>query len=532
VSPFDLFRVDRDERVRLASAWVVPEQTRCVQCGICTFSCPAGIDVRRHVWLGEPVKDSRCLSCGQCVLRCPRKLLRFEPVAPFVSPTTPRLSGPSRSHVLVGSGPGAITAAETIRRIDAGAKITIVSDDPHGYYSRPGLAYYLAKDVPESRLFPDSPEDFASLDVDLVRARVARVDARGHRIRLADGAEISYDRLLLATGSRAIPAEVPGNDLDGVVKLDDLEDARDIIRRSRRAKAAVVVGGGITAIEIVEGLRARGVRVHYFMRKDRYWSNVLSQAESDLVQRGLHDQGVQIHDHTNLGRIEGRDGKVTGVVTDRGETIACEIVAIALGVMPQKSLGEEAGLECARGVLVDPYLRSSDEDIYAAGDVAELRESPHGHSTLDVLWNSAIAKGRVAGTNMVLGPTATYEPEPPLNVTRLAGFDVTIIGVVGDGKGSDLKGLSRGDSQTWGELGEETVVESQEGRDHLRLALRNDAIAGAVVMGDQEISFHLGELISMGVSVSEILPRLRTPAAPLAEIIRAFRPEKGALTVG
>jgi heterodisulfide reductase subunit C len=76
----ELFRADRVEHAVLATAWVVPEPSRCVQCGICSYSCPMGIDVRRHVWLGEPVEDARCLTCGQCVYRCPRKLLRFEPI--------------------------------------------------------------------------------------------------------------------------------------------------------------------------------------------------------------------------------------------------------------------------------------------------------------------------------------------------------------------------------------------------------------------------------------------------------------------
>ena len=93
MSPPDWFKADRAERAILATAWVVPEPTRCVQCGICSFSCPMGIDVRRHVWLGEPVKDSRCLTCGECVSRCPRKLLRFELIMP---PDTARTNGKVR----------------------------------------------------------------------------------------------------------------------------------------------------------------------------------------------------------------------------------------------------------------------------------------------------------------------------------------------------------------------------------------------------------------------------------------------------
>ncbi len=114
-----------------------------------------GIDVRRHVWRGEPVKDSHCLTCGECVKRCPRGLLRFEPIAVAELARPSRgASDMARRHVLIGSGPAAMSAAETIRGRDDDAEIVIVGAEPHGYYSRPGLAYYLAKEVPEKRLFP------------------------------------------------------------------------------------------------------------------------------------------------------------------------------------------------------------------------------------------------------------------------------------------------------------------------------------------------------------------------------------------
>ncbi len=430
----------------------------------------------------------------------------------------------ARRHLLIGSGPGSIAAAEMIRRRDDRAEIVIVGEEPYGYYSRPGLAYYLAKEVPERSLFPFTPKDFARLDAQLLIDRAVHIDRAAHRVALRGGRELPYDRLLLATGSRAIPAGVPGAELDGVVKLDDLDDARDLIRRSRSAKVAVVVGGGITALEIVEGLTARGLQVHYFMRKGRYWSNVLSESESRIVEQGLRARGVQIHDFTYLASILGRQGRVAGVDTDNGTQIPCDLVAVAHGVSPQKGLAEEAGLDCDRGILVDEHLRSSDEDIFAAGDIAEVRETTTGRRTLEVLWNSAVAKGRIAGLNMATGSKHVYDTGTPLNVTRLAGFEITIIGTVGSGKGSDLKGLSRGDSQTWGEMGDDVVVESQVGDSHIRLALGRSTIAGAVVMGDQEISLPLHEIIGKRADVSDILASLQDPAARIAEILREFWP--------
>jgi len=434
----------------------------------------------------------------------------------------------TRRHVLIGSGPAAISAAEAIRHKDDQAEIVIVGAEPHGYYSRPGLAYYLAKEVPEERLFPFTPQDFARLNLQLLHERAAHVDPAAHKVTLASGRELPYDRLLLATGSRAIPATVPGAELDGVVKLDDLDDARDLIRRSQHAKAAVVVGGGITALEIAEGLMARGVHAHYFMRKGRYWSNVLSEYESLLVEKVLGTHGVEIHHFTELVRIIGRDGRVTGVETGEGTQIPCDLVAVAVGVRPDVALAEAAGLDCGRGILVDEHLRSSDDDIYAAGDIAEVRDSRTERRTLEVLWSSAVAKGRLAGLNMAAEPTLAYDTGTPLNVTRLAGFEITIVGSVGGGRDSDLEGLSRGDSETWAELGEAVVVESHSRDTHIRLALGERTIAGAVVIGDQEISLPLHEIIGARADVSDIRASLQEPAAPVADIVWDFWPRSKA----
>ncbi|HZL64952.1 MAG TPA: FAD-dependent oxidoreductase [Thermoleophilia bacterium] len=425
----------------------------------------------------------------------------------------------ARRHLLIGGGPGAIAAAEAIRGADAGAEIVLVSVDPHGYYSRPGLAYYLAKEIPEKALRPFSAKEFTSLGFTSLTDRAVGIDPAGHTVTLQDGGELAYDRLLIATGSTAVPARVAGTELDGVLKLDDLDDARDIIRRSATAKNAVVVGGGITALEIVEGLRAHGVHVDYFMRQDRYWRNVLSENESRVVEEELRTGGVRVHQFTELARIVGRDGRVVAAETGDGTQIPCDLVAVAIGVRPRIEFAKAAGLACERGILVDQYLRTSEDDIFASGDVAETANPVTGRRTLEVLWHSAVHKGRVAGLNMATEPVHAYEEGPSLNVTRLAGLNTTIIGAVGTGKDADLEGLSRGDSQTWSELGEAVLVEAHADGARIRLEIVERAVVGAVVMGEQTLSFPLQELIEARADISSVAPRLKAPGAPVAELI-------------
>ena len=127
---------------------------------------------------------------------------------------------------------------------------------------------------------------------------VKAIDPVKHRVSLENGSVINYDRLLVATGATAAFPPVPGIQLPGVVKLDTLEDVRHIFELGSKARAAVIVGGGITALELVEGLLARGVRVHYFLRGERYWSSVLSEAESDIIEDRLAHEGVRLYYRT------------------------------------------------------------------------------------------------------------------------------------------------------------------------------------------------------------------------------------------
>ena len=429
----------------------------------------------------------------------------------------------ARRHVLIGGGASAIAAAEAIRGADDDADVVLVMADPHGSYSRPGLAYYLSAELPRDRLFPFTRQDFARLRVTVVRDRATGIDGAGQQVMLGSGRVLAYDRLLIASGSHAVPAKVPGAELDGVVKVDDMGDAVDIVRQCRRAATAVVVGGGITALEIVEGLRARRVRVHYLMRQERYWRNVLSEPESRLIEHSLSREGVRIHHFTELAAIAGRSGRVAAVETGDGATIPCDIVAVAIGVRPRIELAKEAGLACGRGILVDEHLRSSDENIFAAGDVAETSDGATGARSMEVLWAPAVAKGRVAGLNMATEPVHLYKRDVPLNITRLAGHKTTIIGTVGNGEDKDLEALARGDSQTWSELGPAALVETCTRGARVRLELGERTILGAVVMGqDQALSVPLQDLVGARADVSAIAASLRERGAAAADIVAAF----------
>lgn len=422
-------------------------------------------------------------------------------------------------YVILGSGVAGMSAAEAIRRHEKQASITLIGDDLHGFYSRPGLAYYLTGEIPKDSLFCYPPQAYKLLNAKFIRGRASRILPAEHLVQMDDGKlSFRYDRLLVATGSYALKPNVPGIDLNGVVKLDHLEDAMRIIALAKKAKKAIIVGGGITALELAEGLVACRVKVHYLLRGDRYWGNVLDENESRVIEHRLKEHHVTIQYQAELMEILGKAGRVTGVRLASGETIPCEIVAVAIGIKPRLELAEISGIVTDRGILTDEYLQTNLDAVYAAGDVAQAIDALSGKHVLDTLWNPAREQGWIAGLNMV-GVRTPYCKSPPFNVTRLAGITTTIIGQVGGGRDSDVLGIARGDSETWRDIPEAIVAQSGFEINRLRLMVGDKHLLGAVVMGDQKLSFPIQNIIAKKMDITPIRSDLLASGAPIADLL-------------
>lgn len=427
----------------------------------------------------------------------------------------------STRYVIIGMGVAGISAVEGIRRLDETGEITVVGDDPHGFYSRPGLAYLLTGEVEAEHLFPYPPAELKELNARFLRERVTAILPDERRLALASGASLPYDRLLVAIGARAVRLTLPGSDLAGVVKLDDFDDAREIVAKGKKTREAVVVGGGITALELAEGLAARRVKVHYLLRGDRYWGAVLDEAESRLVEHRLLDEGIVLHYHSEVSEILGKDGRVAGVRLADGQTLRCQMLAYAIGIAPRLDLAQAAGVAVERGILTDEFLETNVPGIFAAGDAAQVRDPVTGRRVLDSLWNPARQQGLAAGKNMA-GARIPYVKEIPFNVTRLAGLTTTIIGMVGGGRDPDVVGIVRGESESWHQPAEAAISLSSQEFNRVRLMVGNDRILGAIVMGDQGLSRALEGLIRGRVDITSIRERLLEPGAPLGAILTRF----------
>lgn len=424
-------------------------------------------------------------------------------------------------YVIIGTGVAGIAAIEAIRSVDVEGLITVIGDDPHGYYSRPGLAYYLTGELHDKALFPFTADDYRLLNFQYGKRQVIEIKRDQHMLELDDKTKVGYDKLLIAVGAQALPLQFPGADLNGVLKLDHMEDAKKILKFARRGKTAVVLGGGITALELVEGLVQRGMKVHYLLRGGRYWSNVLDEEESRIIERRLLEKGVTLHHHAEAIEALGRNRHVIGIRLLTGQSLKCDLVAYAIGIEPRAGLAKQAGLAVDRGILANEYLQTDDPDIYAAGDVAQVYDPSVGKYILDSLWGPARLQGYAAGLNMA-GRQTVYVKSMAFNVTRLAGLTTTIIGTVGRGRDEDLAGIARGDSETWRQLPEAMVAQTGFDVNRVRLLVGKKTLLGAIVMGDQKLSIPLQKMISANVDISPIRDRLLTSNARLGDIIAAY----------
>ena len=451
-------------------------------------------------------------------------------------------------YVILGTGVAAIAAAEEIRAHDAAGELHLVGDDPFGYYSRPGLAYYLTGELSEEMLYPYRKEDFLKLNLRFYRARATRILPAEKQVELDNGACLPYDKLLIATGAQAMPLKIPGAEWKGVHKLDHLADARALLAEAKRGRTAIVTGGGITALELAEGLAARGMKVHYVLRSPRYWPGVLDELESGVIESLLAQEGITLHHKSEIAEILGNNGKINAVRLADGRALKADLLAYAIGIAPRLDLARAAGLECERGILVNEYMQTSQPDIFAAGDVVQVFDPASGKHLLDSLWNPAREQGRAAARNMT-GRAEPYYKPPVFNVTRLAGLTVTIIGAVatpsspallqkGEGgifpsplgrgvKGEgerdpDLLGIARGDSETWRQVPNVIVAQSGFEVNRLRLMVGERHLLGAIVMGDQKLSGSLQTLIRQKTDITPIRPQLLAPNAPVADILASF----------
>jgi nitrite reductase (NADH) large subunit len=417
--------------------------------------------------------------------------------------------------LIVGNGVAGVTAAQAIVRADPDARVHIFGAEPYPYYHRPRLWEFIAGQIDQSDLYFRPPAWYAERGIQLdLEKQVTALDPLAHHVTLADGARVGYDRLLLATGGRSFVPPFDGVGKKGVFTLRTLEDALAIKEYAQNVSSAVVIGGGLLGLETARALLSLDLEVSVIEFVPHLLPRQLDREGARVLQSRLEAMGLRILIGAATEAILG-DERATGVrlksdpepsvpgPTDRehgrqdGRVIDGELVLISTGIRSRVELAQEAGLEVNRGVVVDAHLCTSAADVYAAGDVAEFEGIVYG------IIPAAIEQARIAAANMVAGSSTTsrqdsgrggtaYDGTVPATTLKIVGIDLTCLGEATAG-GDEFVVLRKVDPATG---------------TYRRLALRDDKIVGAILLGDTQNAQSLKKLIATRRDVSAWSDRL------------------------
>jgi NAD(P)H-nitrite reductase large subunit len=312
----------------------------------------------------------------------------------------PGATGDHADLLVVGSGIAGCIAAMETRRYAPEARIVLVTEQNHPTINTPALKQFGAGRLEPEHLLAYAAGTERKLRIDVIHQRAMALEPSGHRVLLADGHCIKYERLLLATGTEAtpLPSGLPGRTFDGVITLHGLHDYLDLRRRLPTVSSAVVIGGGYHAAETAMLLRHQRAKVTWLIRGRGILPRQLDQAASDLLLRQVRRQGVDIRLETEVAGVVGRLGVAAGVVTSSNEFIACELVVAAIGTQPETALAAQTPIvaDSNHGIRVTDRLQTTARDIYAAGAVAALRDPQSGQFAARGQWYFAVQQGRLA----------------------------------------------------------------------------------------------------------------------------------------
>jgi 3-phenylpropionate/trans-cinnamate dioxygenase ferredoxin reductase subunit len=317
------------------------------------------------------------------------------------------------TYVIIGASLAGAKAAQTLREEGFAGSVVLLGDERERPYERPPLSKgYLLGNDEKSSVYVHEPGWYAEHDVDLrLGVTAAAIDTAAQRVQLAGGESVGYDRLLLATGASPRRLSVPGADLDGVLYLRRLEDSERLAGALRGGGRLVIAGAGWIGLEVAAAARQAGCEVTV-VEPDPVALYRHVGPELGEVFTGLHtEHGVTFRFGESVSELRGAGGQVREVVTSGGPSLPADAVVVAIGVVPNVSLAEGAGLETGNGVLVDEALRTSAPGIYAAGDVANAHNPLLGRRIRVEHWENALSGGPAAARSM-LGQQVSYDHVP------------------------------------------------------------------------------------------------------------------------
>ncbi len=322
--------------------------------------------------------------------------------------------------VIIGNGIAGITAARHIRKQDSTARVVIISSESAYFFSRTALMYVFMGHLKFEHTQPYESFFWKKNRLELICDHVSAIDPEKKEVRLQNST-LSFDKLIIATGSVSNMPGIANENLPGVQSLYSKQDLEALFENTQSTRKAVIVGGGLIGVELAEMLLSRKIETHFIVRDEFYWGNTLPASNAQLIMDHFSEhEHLHMHYGEELESIHGNT-RVEGIGLASGKSIDCDLLCLAIGVSPNKKLAEQAGIETDKGILTDEYLQTSAADIYAIGDCVQVRDPAPGRKSIEAVWYAGRMMGETLAQTICGTPTA-YRPGPWFNSAKF--FDV------------------------------------------------------------------------------------------------------------
>ena len=305
----------------------------------------------------------------------------------------------STHHAIIGAGPCGVVAAETLRKENPTAEITLIGDEDEPPYSRMAIPYLLINKIGEEGTHLRQSSHYQEHNIHYLQHAVASINSNKNELAMADGSTLSYQKLLIATGSHPISPPIEGIDLPNVYSCWTLKDARQIASLAKKGSNVVLMGAGFIGCIILEALVLRGVKLSIIEMGSRMVPRMMDEKAADLLEKWCIAKGVNVLTSTKITAIK-ENGSAMTVELDNGETLVADLVISATGVRPNTAFLEGSGIDVDYGVTVNSTLQTNIDNIYAAGDVAQGKDFSTGEYEVQAIQPTAVDHGRIAALNM------------------------------------------------------------------------------------------------------------------------------------
>ncbi len=307
----------------------------------------------------------------------------------------------TRKHVIIGNSAAAVGAVEAIRENDIDGQILMISEEPYSIYSRPLISYFLGGAINLDKIYYRPKNFYDENNVEtLFGKKAVGISVNNKEVNLESGENILYDQLLIATGGKPFVPPIKGRQAKGVFTFTNLDDAKKIKDYLPQVKRAVVIGGGLIGIKATEGLLAQGVKVNIVELAENILGTIFDDRASQIIEDRLMKEGVLVIKGNSVEEIKTGQDRVRSVYLRDGKEIDCQLVILAIGVVPRVEIIDGTGISIEKGVLVDEHMETNIKGIYAAGDVAQANSMIGGEKQVVPIWPNAYIQGKIAGSNM------------------------------------------------------------------------------------------------------------------------------------